>query len=306
MQIGTFSNGDFDAVLTLLQQTHSLDNWNHDLLEEKLFGDADFSEDMTLIAEENGEIAGFMQGVIRYIHDERIGYIHERNAYIKLMAVNNDRCRQGIATQLYQALEQKFRTAGAKKVKIYDVPFNYFMPGIDPRYTPALCWAWRNGFERIGDTSNLLVDVQNQDWSTDGAERKLAEEGIMISRASASEREPLMQFIDENFPLWKTEIGNAFKSDPVAVHIATVNGAIKAFSGHNGNNFGTGWFGPMGTHPDLRGKGIGGLLLRRCLQDMKDWGLPHSIIPWVGPIAFYSHYANAVVDRVFWRFEKIL
>jgi len=61
-----------------------------------------------------------------------------------------------------------------------------------------------------------------------------------------------------------------------------------------------------GTHPDLRGKGIGGILLKRCLQDMKDWELETSIIPWVGPIRFYSYYANAVVNRVFWRYEKKL
>jgi GNAT superfamily N-acetyltransferase len=34
-----------------------------------------------------------------------------------------------------------------------------------------------------------------------------------------------------------------------------------------------GWFGPMGTHPDLRGLGIGSILLKRCLKDMKRNGL---------------------------------
>ena len=77
-------------------------------------------------------------------------------------------------------------------------------------------------------------------------------------------------------------------------------------SDHNTNNFGTGWFGPMGTHPDLRGMGIGEILLKRCLQDMKEEGLEYSTIPWVAPIAFYSHYCYAMIERVFWRFEKSL
>ena len=98
----------------------------------------------------------------------------------------------------------------------------------------------------------------------------------------------------------------SFNSDPIAIHVALVAGEVQAFSGHNGNNIGMGWFGPMGTDPSLRGKGIGEVLLKRCLQDMKDWGLKTSIIPWVGPIGFYAHFANAVISRVFWRFEKRL
>ena len=39
---------------------------------------------------------------------------------------------------------------------------------------------------------------------------------------------------------------------------------------------------------------------------MKNMGFKQSIIPWVGPIAFYSNYADAKVDRVFWRYEKKL
>jgi hypothetical protein len=46
--------------------------------------------------------------------------------------------------------------------------------------------------------------------------------------------------------------------------------------------------------------------LRRCLRDQKAQGHGTAIIPWVGPVGFYSRYADARLARVFYRYEKHL
>jgi predicted N-acetyltransferase YhbS len=294
-----FNENDIPAVVALCNKHMEFDEITEVLLREKVLEDPAYDPELIMVYEENNEMVGFIAGTTREIRGEKLGYV-------KLMVVAKPHRRKGIGTALYRALEEKLNRLGMEKVRVYDVPFNYFMPGIDPRYTPGLSFFEVQGFTRFADTSNLTVDLQNQDFTTTEDEERLKAEGIEIRRATYDDREELMKFIDENFTLWRHEVSNAYNSIPVAIHIALLNGKIKAFSAHNGNNFGTGWFGPMGTHPDLRGKGIGGILLKRCLQDMKDWGLPRSIIPWVGPIRFYSYYANAVVERVFWRYEKKL
>ena len=299
MEIRVYENKDFKPLVTLLKKYHDLDHFTADLVNEKVYEDPQYDPGLMYVCEENKKMIGFMQGVEREIRGEKLGYI-------KLMVVDKSHRRRGMAREMYLRLEKSFKEKGIQKVRIYDVPFNYLMPGIDPRYTPALCFAQRLGFSRFADTSNLTVEVQNQDWSTREQEEKLKQFNIEVRRVGDDDRSNLLKFIDAEFPLWHAEVENSFRSIPTAVHIALLNGEIKAFSGHNGNNYGTGWFGPMGTHPDLRGKGIGGILLKRCLQDIKDWGLKYAIIPWVGPIDFYSHYANAVLDRVFWRYEKVL
>jgi predicted GNAT family acetyltransferase len=60
----------------------------------------------------------------------------------------------------------------------------------------------------------------------------------------------------------------------------------------------------MGTSEEARGKGIGAILLKRCLKDIKESGLDQSIIPWVGPIGFYYEKVGAEVSRVFWNYSK--
>ncbi len=298
MKIRLYNENDFEQILTLFNENSDYDKMTVALMREKI-DDPQFDPESFFVTETDGRIVGFMFGVQREIRGEKYGYI-------KLMVVHKDYRRQGIARGMFEKLEAYYIKCGVEIFRIYDTTANYWMPGIDPRYTAALCFAWRFGFERFVDTCNLNVDLQNQDWSMAAKEAKLLKEGIIIKRADDTDKASLMRFIEKEFALWHDEVSMSFKSNPIAMHVAIVDGEVQAFSGHNGNNMGTGWFGPMGTDPALRGKGIGEILLKRCLQDMKDWGLANSIIPWVGPIGFYSHFSNAVISRVFWRFEKRL
>ncbi|HID39114.1 MAG TPA: GNAT family N-acetyltransferase [Calditrichaeota bacterium] len=297
--IEVFSEDDLNDVFELCRQSMVYDTFTETLLREKIIEDPQHDPALILVIKEKGKVIAFMDGVTRKINGTHIGYI-------KLMAVDKQWRRQGIASELYSYLEKEFKRRKAQLVRIYDVPFNYFMPGIDPRYTAAISFAEKNGFRRFADTSNMVVDLTNQDFRTEKEEKALSKKNIVIRRAAYEDHDNIMKFIDTYFPLWRPEVENTFLSLPISLHIALLDDEIKAFSGHNGNNFGTGWFGPMGTHSDLRGKGIGGILLKRCLQDIKTWGLPKSIIPWVGPVSFYARTVGAVVERVFWRYEKKL
>lgn len=299
MQVRTYQNKDFTKVLALLQNNMEHDSISKEVLEEKLSGDPGWNANSTYVVEKESRIVGFMQGVYRDVRGVRYGYI-------KLMAVEKQSRRQGMAKAMYLKLEKYFEENNVDAVRIYDVPLNYFMPGIDPLYTAAVCFAERMGFVRNGDTSNLDVELQNQDWSIETKRNKLQSNNIEVSRASDADREELTELLGSDWKLWQYEVDRALESNPPSIHIARLNGKLRAFSAHNANNKGTGWFGPMLTHDDMRGKGIGGVLLKLCLQDMKDEGLKKSIIPWVGPIPFYAHHANATVSRVFWRYEKKL
>jgi mycothiol synthase len=295
MNIRIYKPSDFNDVLNIMVRSHHLDNITDTILLEKL-DDPGYNTEMTFVAEMNGIIAGFIQGLVRNVRGEKI-------AYIKLMGVLPEFRRNGIARAMYNALEKQAVKEGAVTMRIYDVVMNYLMPGIDPRYTAALCFAERMGFSRFTDTSNLHARL-NRNWDTEAEEKKLKNDGITICRADENSRESLMNFIDTHFDLWRHEVSVAYRNHPVSIHVAIENDAVKAFSAHSANNTGTGWFGPMGTHPDLRGKGVGSILLKRCLDDLKKAGHSYAIIPWVGPISFYSHHCDAVVERVFWRYEK--
>ena len=290
---------DFEDILVLLNEELEYDSLERFLLSEKLYEDPAWDPNTTYIAESDKEIVGFLQGVRRTINEKNCGYI-------KLFAVKNQFRRNGIGSELLRRFEEYLQEENISTLRVFDAPLNYFMPGVDPRYTPAVCFFERKDFVKKDEAINMDVDLSYTDWDVSEKLESLKKDEISISRFENTDEKELIEFISKEWKLWEFELKMAMKNVPAAIFIARKDNKIKAFSAWDGNNRGTGWFGPMGTHPDLRGKGVGGVLLYSCLDDMRKKGYEQSVIPWVGPVSFYSHYAGAKISRVFWRYEKKL
>jgi ribosomal protein S18 acetylase RimI-like enzyme len=309
--IKPFSDEFFKPAAELCRMSMEYDIMPDFLLREKTFGDPDYNSALTLLAfkKENEQPVGFIQGIIRSIstrksHGRKIKM--KKFGYIKLLCVHPDERRKGIASQLYKKAEKKLIHSGVKTIRVYESIPNYFMPGVDPMYTEAVCFFERNGFKKFGDTSNLSADLVNKNFSTDEEEKKLLKKDIIFKRAEPDEKNEVLNWLEKKFPEWIPEVSESFNNNPVSLFIAKANEDVQAFSAYEVNNKGTGWFGPMGTGKSFQGLGIGGILLKKCLLAMKEMGFKKAIIPWVGPIPFYMHYAGSKVERVFWRYEKIL
>lgn len=300
MKITQLTLDDLKPAAKFCRTNMTLDIMPDFLFKEKTFDDPDFDPELVLLAKENEEIIGFMMGVIR--NHKNLGKI----GYIKLAAVKATERRKGIASKLYEIIEEKFKSENCEKVRVYESHPNYFQPGVDPFYTEAICFFERKGFRKFNDTSNLICYLTGQIFDTSLEEKKLESEKIYFKRAEKSDYEQVMNFINQEFELWENEVNVAFKNEPISLHIALFENRVVGFSAFDTNNFNTGWFGPMGTSQEMRGKNIGGILLKRCLKDQQSQGHQAAIIPWVGPIPFYSHYCGAKVHRVFWRYEKNL
>ncbi|MDR4989227.1 MAG: GNAT family N-acetyltransferase [Bacteroidales bacterium] len=288
---------DLEAMAAFIDSNLDYDSIGTDLLREKLTGDPFADPELCFTALQGDQITGFLFCVRRSIRGQEFGYV-------KLFAVAREWRRKKVGTALYLKAEQLLVSKGAEYLRWYDVPLNYFMPGIDPRYTEAFCFAEKHGFKKFGESVNMLCELTGKDFSTLQDEEALKNQGVVVCRAQHKDIPALRKLLEKEWALWNNEVDMAMSDNPPSVHIAFKDGALKAFSVHNGNNKGTGWFGPMGTHPDLRGLGIGTILLKRCLKDMQDQGYKKITIPWVAPIAFYSHFVEARIDRVFWRVEK--
>ncbi|NNE34096.1 MAG: GNAT family N-acetyltransferase [Rhodothermales bacterium] len=225
---------------------------------------------------------------------------------IKLFCVHPDFRRQGIGTELVRRAESAFRTFGHVAVRLGESPPNYLQPGIDIRSTDTLAFVDACGFSRFGETQNLDVNLTSAELETEHDVQRLAQEGIRVERASMETRGVAQDFLKDAFPAWVDEIAPTFENTPTSLHIATCSAQVVAFAAYDANNIGRGWFGPMGTQPSYRGRGIGKVLLKRCLADLLRQGRTTATIPWVGPVDFYSKTVGAVVSRTFIRFEKLI
>ncbi len=272
------------------------DTFSMKLLEEKLFQNPrpDIDRYRVHLAREGGEIIGFMQAVTRPSEDR---------AWLGMFATSRPHRRRQVASTLLRHILSDWRASGIHQVEALAMPGNYFTPGVDPRYTEALCFLEHHGFKRFDDCVNLIADLDTA-FETAVEVSRLAETGVAIRRATADDGGLLDAFFADHFgQAWRLEAELALQREPPAMHLAIESNYIIAFSAHSSQNREWGFFGPMGTAPKARGRGIGRVLLQRCLNDLREAGHRTAMIPWVGPIGFYARHAGCRVERVFWRYR---
>jgi len=235
---------------------------------------------------------------------ELVGVAAVSARWLRVLAVMPRARKAGIGTALLAACEGAARAEGMRKLSALDQPGNYLAPGIDERNGDAIAWLERRGWQRLADPRlNVLIDVRGNPRVTPQRAAELVERaaaaGYEVRRARADEREPLCAAIATEFGgAWPFEIERALGYEPAGVHVALHDGSYCGFAAHNGNNRGLGWFGPTGTWPAHRGKGLGEALLMACLVDVST-ERSQCEVAWIGPRPFYDKVAGIAADRRF-------
>jgi GNAT superfamily N-acetyltransferase len=226
-----------------------------------------------------------------------VGVAAVSSRWLRLIAVVPRVRGQGIGSALLAACETAAREAGEPTLRTLDQPGNYLAPGIDERSTHVLGWLERRGFARRGEPrTNVLIDVRGNPRVSAARAAALAAtaaaKGYEIRRAQPGERGLVDAVATEFGGAWPWEVARALASAPVGVHVAIRDGAYCAFAAHDGNNRGLGWFGPTGTWPAHRGRGLGEALLLACLVDV---AAAHARceVAWIGPRPFYENRSHA-------------
>lgn len=259
-----------------------------DVADEKLFADAP---------------AGGARAFGAWHDDELVGVAAVSARWLRVLAVAPSARRRGIGGALLAACERSARDAGEATLRALDQPGNYLAPAIDERNAEAIAWLERRGWQRAGEPRcNVVVAVRGNPRVSDVRAAALAAaaatNGYAIRRARADET-TLVDAVGIEFGgAWPFEVARALAHEPAGVHVATRDGAYCAFAAHDGNNRGLGWFGPTGTWPAHRGRGLGEAVLLACLVDV---AAAHARceIAWIGPRPFYDKAAGIVDERRF-------
>ncbi|MEO3867720.1 GNAT family N-acetyltransferase [Nonomuraea sp. B12E4] len=218
--------------------------------------------------------------------------------HVDLLAVHPSEQGRGHGRALVRAAEKWLAGQGARQARFAGNPPCYAWPGVDVRYTAAACLAESLGYERYDVAWNMTADLGGADLSTGDDLARLERAGIAV-RAAGEDRDKVAAFVrDEWNELWAWEAANAS-----GLHYAERDGRVVAFAAWGAR---PGWFGPTGTAPGARGLGVGRVLLRRCLADMRAAGQSSAQIGWVGPLRFYSYAVGARAERVFWLYRRDL
>jgi GNAT superfamily N-acetyltransferase len=204
--------------------------------------------------------------------DRLIGISVTCGRVLRLIAVDPEHRRRGIGSQLLDG-EIGFAEPG-----------NFFTPGVIESDTATRAFFAKHGFTEESSTANLET-TQFPSKIPPG-----------VQRVTDATRERVLGFVESHFGrAWRFECENAGSRLFFVEH----DGAIAAFSAHDSNNRGLGFFGPTGVAESMRGRGLGTLLLHASLADLRSIGYTRAVIPWTDTIRFYERACGAVVTERF-------
>jgi GNAT superfamily N-acetyltransferase len=264
---------DLREATELCARAWAYDHITQTLLHEKLFEDPPGEATVALGARESETTLVALVGLSA----------RGPMAWIKVGATDPTRRGQGLAAAMVEQAESWARGHGASTLRIMDHPGNYLTPGIDVRYAEAIEFLARRGFTVAGENRNLVLRLPPP------VATRATLPGYELRRARHADSGAIEAVARRASEAWAYEVRRAMDQDVPAVHLAAYAGEPVAFAAHDGNNRGTGSFGPGWTLEAHRGKGLGRALLRACLADIAKAGHERAIIPWVSDTKIYRH-----------------
>ena len=287
---------DEPALLALWNAALRHDPIDRRTFHRKVLLDPNFSPDWLLVAEADGELAGFCLCLIRRVPMEGVGLEPERG-WITAFGVDPECRNRGIGSALLDRALALFLEAGRHEVLIAPYTPNYFVPGVDvERYAEGLAFLQKRGFEVVSRPLSMDANIVRFDYA-EWAEReaKLREQGLTVRPMQAHEIPALMALLEGHMPGdWGRHARDLlldiskglgdYEQFVVALQDDEVVGYCQFEREH---------FGPFGVRQDMQRQGIGTVLMAKCLQTMKRKGLHNAWLLWT---------SDETAERVYSRF----
>ena len=206
-------------------------------------------------------------------------------SWITLLAVDAEYRRRKIGTKIVAALEDYFLDRECATAWVSSYAPNYFTPGVDVNaYPEALEFFKSLGYQELLRPLSMdanLVGLTTPEW-VQQKESELAGK-VTIECFRPELILPLLDWMRAEFPgdwqrfaresMTKITLGE-FRPDNV--WIAHEDGKVLGYCQHDN----AGRFGPFGVSADERGRGIGAVLLFKCLHAMRAKGLHNAWFMW--------------------------
>lgn len=267
--IRPYQGTDESEVLRLWQASLTHDPITAATWRTKVLLDPNFAAEGLLVAEGPGRLDGFVLSLARQVPLFLQG-LEPDVGWITAFGVDPRCRRQGTGRRLFDAALERLASLGRKRVLISPYTPNYFTPGVDvAAYPEAVSFLQATGWQTTSTPLSMQVDLTGFQVPPEIEERRqaLAAEGIDVRPLQPSDLPLLMPFIVRHFG-WEwfrhaqeylTEVlGRG--ADDISFFVALQRGEIVGYCQQRRERFG-----PFGVAKEMRGKGVGRVLLFQCL-----------------------------------------
>lgn len=291
-----FKNADINAIVELWNKNLSHDVMTVERFMDRVVLDDNFDARLALVAVENGMIVGFCLG-IRRLYPYLTRGLEPDRGWITALFVDEPYRRQGVATAMVTAVEDRMRAQGIHEITVGAYSPNYFMAGIDNSYEGGREFFSALGYDDRGEAVSMCRGLFGFELSAQVRKRikELEREGIRFQMYSPDCFDSLVRLAEEQFGAgWHKNILDAVRAheaqDTIVMAVDDEEGVIGfAMRKIDGNDE---RFGPIGVRENLRSKGLGGILLDLQMLEMKKRGINCLYFLWTSgdAIRFYKRH----------------
>jgi GNAT superfamily N-acetyltransferase len=271
-QIRPYIGSDETSLITLWNQTMTLDTISVGRFRTKVLLDLNFNPEGLLVCQSEGDLVGFVLSIKRQVPLFTHG-LEPELSWITAFGVHPDHRRRGIGTHLLKATTDRLRRSGCTKTLISPYTPNYFIPGVDIKgYPDAIAFLGELGWITLYKSISMQADINGFQIpeSMKETERRLNHNGIHVRPIEPSDIMGLFPFIQQHFGWDWVRFAREYLhplfdqgSQEIVFLVAAQGDQIVGYCQQRGERFG-----PFGVTPDMRSKGIGRVLLFRCLEEM--------------------------------------
>jgi mycothiol synthase len=310
--IRALKGGDTPELLELWNRSLPYDSITLDILERKVLLDMNREQDSLLVADEDGELVGFILCLVLRKPIENVG-LKEDTGYITALGVHPGHRGKGIGKALLERGIEFFRARNRKQIHVAPYTPNYFVPGIDKDNYPDGVKLFESfGFEEYYEA--IAMDAPISKFriadSVLERERKLAEEGIIVRTYRRSDLIPFLDFMSTYMPgPWLEDVRRNLIDltrglfDEDAIFLAFDKDRLIGYCQYERDHFG-----PFGVLDEYQGRGIGSVLLGHTLERMRQKGYHSAWVLWTGMRAAQGVYGRLgfTITRRFAVMRKML
>ena len=302
MQIRAYQGTDEAELLDVWHAAMTHDQISLDLFRTKVLLDPNFHPANLPVAIEDGRVVGFVLALTRQVPLFLQG-LEPDKAWITAFGVHPDYQRRGIGRALFNHISERLCADGRKTLDISPYVPNYFVPGVDVAAYPDTISFLENvaGFKTLYRAISMGADLTGFQTPSEIdalAEKREREDGITIRPVTSADLPDVMPFITRHFGWdWyrhaQEYLLDYFGHSPrrICFLVAREHGEVVGYCQQREERFG-----PFGVREDRRSKGIGRLLLFRCLAMMSAQHVFYSYFLWTGEDAARL-YAQAGFKR---------
>lgn len=285
--IRPYRGDDETALIALWNATMTHDPINTSVFRTKVLLDPNFHPEGLLVAEVAGELVGFVLSIIRRVPLFLQG-LEPELGWITAFGVHPAYRRRGLGRSLFVAALTRLAASGRQRVLISPYTPNYFIPGVDVEaYPDAVAFLQSQGWQTTSTPISMraeLTGFQLPPAILELEQRLASQDGIVVRPVCPADLPELMPFIAHNFGWDWFRFAQEYLlelygpgSDQIAFLVATQEDRIVGYCQQRRERFG-----PFGVLPEMRHRGIGRLLLFRCLHTMLTNGFHCAWFLWTG------------------------